>query len=76
MLKSSQKIEDIHKQLGEYRNYFSSLHDRRQESYDKKSDTWKEGEKGDEESWNLSLLEETAENLEDAIIRLEELYEI
>lgn len=75
MIKQTQKTNAIYAATTDALEYFESLKDAREETYDNRSETWQEGEKGEEYSDDTNSIEEIVEYLESAKSSIEELYE-
>lgn len=62
-------------QLEDLKIEFENQKEKRQETFDNKSDRWKESEKGEEEEQNIADLEEIVDALQDAYDKIENLFE-
>lgn len=74
-LKRTKKIEKIMSDIDNAKVFFEELHEKRQDSFDNKSDKWKEGDAGTEEEENLSELEEVKDACEELYGKIESLFE-
>jgi hypothetical protein len=58
--------------VGEARSIVEQIRDDEQNTFDEKSDTWKESDKGSEFEANIETLSEAVQSLEDADTHLED----
>jgi len=75
MIKRSKKVNDYITVITEAQEYFQELVDKRQETYDSRSEKWQESEKGEEEQENLENLEALNEGLTEVVDTLETIFE-
>ena len=57
-LKRNKKVTEYIRVISEAQDYFTQLEEKQQDSYDSKSDSWKDSEKGDEFQEELDYLDE------------------
>lgn len=74
-LKRNKKVTEYIRVISEAQDYFTQLEEKQQDSYDSKSDSWKDSEKGDEFQEELDYLDELNSALDDAVDILDSLYE-
>ena len=74
-MKSTKEINQQLSNIEDAKVALESFKDDQQNSFDEKSDKWKEGEKGQEAEADLESLQEAIENLEEAIEKLEEIFQ-
>jgi hypothetical protein len=74
-IKRSTAVEKEMSKLDDVRIFFEQMKEKRQESFDNKSDKWKEGEKGEEEESNLSDLDDIVNDLQSVYDSIENLFE-
>jgi len=74
-LNKNKKVTEYVRVINEAKEYFESLEEKQQDSYDSKSDSWKDSEKGDEFQEELDYLGDLNVALNDAVDILDSLYE-
>ncbi len=74
-LKRTKEVDKLISQLEDIKNYFDELHTSRQDAFDNKSEKWQEGENGQSEEENLSMLEDLASEIETAFDSANNLFE-
>lgn len=74
-LKRSASVSKHMQKIDEAKVFIEEMLEKRQGSFDNKSDKWKEGEKAEEEEQNLSDLEEIKDDLEEIYGKFENLFE-
>jgi hypothetical protein len=74
-IKKTKQVDKMMGQLQEVLHFFEEMKDSRQDAFDNKSEKWQEGEKGEEESENLSSLEDIVNELESTFSNIDNLFE-
>lgn len=75
MIKRNSAVERVMSKVDDVKIFFEQMKEKRQESFDSKSDKWREGEKGEEEEQNLSDLEEITDAAQELYDKIENLFE-
>lgn len=74
-IKKNKQVEKHMAAIEDARLFFEELAQKKQESYDNKSEKWQEGDKGQEEQENISSLEDITNSLESVHGDIENLFE-
>jgi hypothetical protein len=74
-IKRNKKVTEYIRVINEAKQYFEALEEKQQESYDSKSDNWKDSEKGEEFQEDLDYLGDLNSSLNEAVDVLDSLYE-
>ncbi len=74
MIKKTKAIEKLESALSDVRTEFTNMKENREAIFDDKSDTWKEGEKGEEEQENIDGLEEIVDLLDEVETKVSDLF--
>jgi len=75
-IKRSAKVDKFIEVITEAEEYFKELLEKRQETYNNRSEAWQDSDKGEEWSEDLCYLDDVVSNLESAIDTLESLFEV
>jgi hypothetical protein len=74
-IKKSKKVEDYIKVIKEAADYLTELEEKRQETYDNRTETWQESDKGYEWQDDLDSLSELNSDLGNVVDLLDTVFE-
>lgn len=74
-LRKTKEVEKHMSAIEDAQIFFNEMLEKRQASYDNKSEKWQESEKGEEEQSNIDDLEEISSDLEEVSAKIDNLFE-
>lgn len=74
-IKRTKVINDHISNLEAFKTFIEELYSDKSESFENKSDNWKESEKGEEAQQDINDLEELSSDLDSSLSKAEDLFE-